>query len=441
MTAKEFLLQECANLKEVLEETLRYEYGIEGSREFYEECEVRLAYITQELNITNSDDHAQLVANAGLLEDLSALISRIERSSLGEYSWSFVEELKRIAVSVCGEATLKDPNSPPKIHVLSDGGLGAYSIFPEPNRPSASKKRILTIVFPRTLKHFVLLHSILGHEIGHAVWRNSKHQQRLRSIFDNALVNTGGKFASANATADWIYDAAAPIEVKNYLALLEEAIGVTKCNFFQWADWEAWKEEILCDFIGLLTFGPSFVAAHSQLLYAQSPSGVGFGMEHPPVAGRVDFILSAARLLKYDSENLPSAPYKTIAANFWANLHSNSKIDSWYNVFTTQQLQDALNAIGELLDEYPPVRYPFPDSENLTQLVDQLINKIPPVGHKIGDNKRPACYSVDFRHILYAGWIVTEHNEKIPFQKLNRLCEHAIMQQRGIDIHLKGGML
>ncbi|TAM46182.1 MAG: hypothetical protein EPN55_06155 [Gammaproteobacteria bacterium] len=440
MGAKEFLLQECDNLKEVLEETLRYEYGIEGSREFYEECEVRLDYITQELRSTHANDHIQLVANCRLLEDLSALISRIERSSLGEYSWSFVEELKRIAVPVCAEATLKNSNSPPKIHVLSDGGLGAYSIFPEPNRPSASNKRILTIVFPRTLKHFVLLHSILGHEIGHAIWRNSKHQNRLRKIFNDTLINTGGKFSSANATADWIYDPAAPPEVVNYLATLGQ-VGVTKSNFFQWADWEAWKEEILCDLIGLLTFGPSFVAAHSQLLYALSPSGVGFGDEHPPVAARVNFILLGAKLLKYDSENLPIAPYNSIAVNFWVNLHSMAKTDPWYDLFDQSQLESALKEIGKLLNEYPPAHYQHPVSENITELVEQLLNKIPPIGHKVGADKLPRCYNVDFRHILYAGWIGTEHNSKIPFQKINRLCEHAIMQQRGIDLYLTGGSL
>jgi len=38
MAAKEFLLQECANVKELLAQTLRNEYGPEGSRDFFEEC-------------------------------------------------------------------------------------------------------------------------------------------------------------------------------------------------------------------------------------------------------------------------------------------------------------------------------------------------------------------------------------------------------------------
>ena len=102
MSAKEFLIQECENLKSVLEETLRYKYGPGGSREFFEECEIRRDFIAQEIKNTNENDFSVLQEQGQLLNELSALISRIERSSIGEYSWPF-----------------------------SDGGLDTYRIYPE----------------------------------------------------------------------------------------------------------------------------------------------------------------------------------------------------------------------------------------------------------------------------------------------------------------------
>ena len=145
MQAKDFLLSECKNLNSVLQQTLRYEYGLEGSREFYEECEARLAHIEKELTQIANDDFDGLSDSSIELENLSSLICRIERSSLGEYSWPFVEEFKHIAKAVCTEPSSLKPGVPPKVHVLSEGGLSAYSIYTEPNR-SISQKRILTII-------------------------------------------------------------------------------------------------------------------------------------------------------------------------------------------------------------------------------------------------------------------------------------------------------
>ncbi len=433
MLAKEFLVQECENLKSVLEETLRYKYGPDGSREFFEECELRRDFIAQELKNAKEDDFPALQEQCQLLNELSALISRIERSSIGEYPWPFVEELKKIAIAICKESTLADPDTPPSVHVLSDGGLDTYRIYPERKRSSASKKRILTIVFPRTLKHFVLLHPILGHEIGHAIWRCSKHEHKLRNIIENALVKSGSRFSSSAATANWLYLKNAPAGVQNTLSKLD-SLGVKENNFFQWADWEAWKEEILCDLIGLIIFGPSFVAAHCELLYALIPSGEGLGDEHPPNGCRVNMMLTAARLMGYNNTTaLPNGHLKDATVKFWNDLHSKRQLNPWFVIFTDEQIKAALSDIGTLLNSFPPTHYPTPTDKVIRELFDQLINKVPPVGFRMDKNKTPECYAVDFRHILYVGWIASQHTEKMPFLILNRLCEHAIMQQRGID--------
>lgn len=437
MSPKDSLLQECENLRSVLNETLRYKYGADGSRDFFEECEVRLAFIQAELERTDSTDAIGLETSCANLNQLSKLISRIERSSLGEYSWPFVEELKKIAVATCLENTLTNPNTPPKVHVLSDGGLDVYAIFPERKRPFVSKKRILTIVFPRTLKHFVLFHSILGHEIGHAMWQGSKHQRELKTILSEELLTPEGEFSDAARTAAWLYSDAAPAEVKRALCVLSSQIDENSF-FVRFASWDAWVEELLCDLIGILTFGPTFVAAHSRLLYTLNPSGIRFGPQHPPVGARVNLMLLAAKLLGYTARSFQDVTLDDAASKLWSEIEAASKTDRWFNIFSERQVKAALDRIGTLLATCSPACCPVPAECDLLPLFRQITDQVPPIGFEIDESGNPACRNVDFRNILYAGWIASAQVHNIKFSDINRLCEHAIMQQRAIEIFKQG---
>ena len=74
-------------------------------------------------------------------------------------------------------------------------------------------------------------------------------------------------------------------------------------------------------------------------------------------------------------------------------------------------------------------------------LIAKLVKLIPPVGHEITNDSSLKSFNVDFRHIIYAGWIAEHHDpkpplNKIPFKRINQLCEHAIMQQQAIEITL-----
>ena len=438
MSNKNFLLRECENVRKVLKETLRFKYGLEGSKDFYEECKLRLNFIKQEINNADESDFTALEANFELLEGLSSLISRIERSSRGEYSWPFVEELKKIASAICTEDTLHRNNNPHKVHILSEGGLGAYQIFTERKRPTASNKRILTIVFPRTLKHYVLFHSILGHELGHAIWQSSKHQSKLKKIVFAELIQSDGIFANEQSVVSWLYSKKAPQEVQDFLNTVLKSHGITERNFFNWADWNAWIEEILCDLVGLLIFGPSFVAAHCKLLYGLSPSGISFSAQHPLVACRVNTVLSAAEILGFDDlSGFPDGDVKKATEKFWKDLRSNVKVDDWFNIFKKEPLKIAVTKIGTLLRKNAPSGYTKPTYETLNDLYNQLSRLVPSVGFAMDKEMKPKCNKVDFRHILYAGWIAENSNLNISFYDINRLCEHGIMQQRGIDIFLK----
>lgn len=435
-TARAFLIQECVNLREVLEATLRFKYGLEGSREFFEECQARLEYVRLEVNSANEDDVDRLRIASALLCHLSDLVSRIERSSIGEYSWPFVEELKRIAAATCTEATASTPNAIPQFHVWSSGGLDAYAIQPEQNRPSGSRKRIHTIVLPKTLKHYVLLHSILGHEVGHAMFRCSKHQSELTKIVNELLKGTA--FSTPADTARWLYSPNAPDIVKKQLASPElRSRRIDESNFFpQVASWSAWMEEILCDFIGLVTFGPSFVAAECNLLYSMDPSGAGIGQRHPLVGCRANYLSTAAKVCGFDSLAFQVESHKTAYEGFWRSIGSKRQADAWFDVFPTSRIEATIHALRELFLTLPPALYATASTDELGLLLDQLHKHVPPVGYSALDSQEVRLQAVDFRHILYAGWIAAANDPTISFSNLNRLCEHAIMQQRAISIEI-----
>lgn len=437
MSAKAYLLQECENVTDLLERTLRHDYGLENSRDFFDECSVRLSFITEEIRTANENDVSTLHTWGRSLDQLAVLICRIERSSLGEYSWPFLYELKKISSAICRESTLEEEDAEQKVYVLAEGGLVSYAIDTEPNRPTASKKRLLTIVFPKSLKNFVLLHPILGHELGHAIWRVSKHQQTLNEKVISHLCRDGGVLQDDKATAARIFASTAPKPFKKYRAELGKKRGLTKANVFRHFKWQAWLEEVLCDLIGLVTFGPGFVAAHCRLLYTIDPSGLILGEEHPPVAWRVNMILAGATLLGYDK--LPNEANDRFAPTkqFWDYTKSFAKPDSWYDFLTTQQLRDALNGIKTLLSNHPPASYPIPEDEQMDDLIAKLAKLVPPVGHEIKSDLSPESFNVDFRHIIYAGWIAEHHDPKPPFKRINQLCEHAIMQQQAIEITLR----
>jgi len=427
-------MQECLNVRDLLDKTLRFDYGFDGSREFFEECIARLEFITSELNAASETDLNAVETNGGHLNELAGLICRIERSSLGEYSWPFVEELKKIAVATCTEATLHG-DKPPKVYVLADGGLDRYAIYSEKKKPSGSKRLILTIVFPKSLKHFVLFHSILGHELGHAIWHRSKHQQYIKSRVIAVLADPAGIFASPQATARHLYSQSAPQEAKDFLS----RVGFGEAELFSNVQWTAWLEEILCDLIGLVTFGPSFVAALCELLYGLTPSGVTFGRSHPLTSWRVNLILKGATLLGYDAVPESSHPLHNDLQAFWSYARGFQKSGTWFDVFSESQIGSVLAAIQELLGRLPPASYGAPTFDALYELLAQLKKQIPPVGFKINERGESVCNSVDFRHITFAGWIASKCNPtaEVPFSLINKLCEHAIMQQRAIDTMLR----
>ncbi len=436
MLPKQFLLSECKNLQTVLQETLRFDYGLDSSKDFYDECNLRLKFVTKEIHKTDENDGVELMRHSLFLNRLSKLISRIERSSISEYSWPFVSAFKDITYQICKEERAEGLEDP-RIHVISQGGLASYMIYGEEESPTASNQKILTIVFPRTLKHFVLLHPILGHEIGHALLNMMKHSEKFQNIVDEHLLPKSNHFHSEESIAAWLYSPNAPDAIQLQLARLDSEFdpSITEETFFKrFASISNWLEEILCDIIGVLIFGPSFIGAHTHLLPIADITGLTLSRQHPPTALRIHIMLQVADVLGWNTIKFDRKvnPY---AKAFWASVNSYRKTDAWYDVFPEACIKATLDAFQTYFSSFEHTLYPMHDKATIEKLCKQIFNLIPPVGSGYTTKGLPDCKDVDFRHILYAGWIASEFNpEQLDFSLVNRLCEHGIMQQRAISL-------
>ena len=148
-------------------------------------------------------------------------------------------------------------------------------------------------------------------------------------------------------------------------------------------------------------------------------------------------MLRGATLLGYDA--IPEDEAHEMRAplkSFWGEMRAKKKLDPWFEIFSDTQLGDALAAIQKLLTANPPSPYSVPTIESLQSLLGMLRQQVPPVGFSIDEAGNPVCTAVDFRHIIFAVWIASKENSLLEFDLVNRLCEHAIMQQGAIDVLL-----
>jgi hypothetical protein len=256
----------------------------------------------------------------------------------------------------------------------------------------------------------------------------------LQKIVVDKLLKNNQKFSDSTATAAWMYSQQAPTEIQNILANYQKNYGVDQTGFFNAvANWPAWVEEITCDLIGLATFGPSFVAALYQLLYSLVSSGTGFSGAHPPVGCRVNIMLASARVLGYDKLEVVDKDIQVLIDDFWIQNNNQKKTDPWFDIFSDQELLETLTEIKALLAPHPPSEYLSPDPVQFEKLMRRILNKIPPIDCEIQSDGQPTCSAVDFRHVLYAGWVASKNPNNTSFLETNRLCEHAIMQLGAIN--------
>jgi hypothetical protein len=440
MNPKEFLLQECENVRSTLRDVLRHDYAAGSSKEFYNEFNERLGFLESLLGPVDPGDTSLLFTFAGEVSLLSALVHHIERSHAGEFPWSFTEYLQKIAIPLCKEA-LTDHEGDPILRVYAEGGLDSYQINLENDLSVLNiGRRIFTIVFPRTLKHHVLLHAIFGHEIGHAAWTIPRHRAELRDKVLKPLRNTGPLTSISQATL-WLRDPSAPTPVQD----LRSQYGDDSYTEINRNQLDSWFQEFMCDLFGLVTFGPSFLAAHQTLLLALDPNGHSWGPYHPPYIARKAMLWHACKHLKWDQfvATIKDTKLAADVKRFFDTYIGSNAPGKWEDVFTAKQVEEAVDGLIAFLTGACSPCFSLPDETELSSLIAMLRDEIPPCGSDLSGSAKPENRGVDFRHILLAGWIVSEQpmpkdkvgKQYLSFLLLNKLCEMGLLQQRAIDLY------
>lgn len=448
MNPKEFLLHECRNVRSALREVLRHDYSAGSSKDFYTEFCERLDFLESLLKPVDPTDIRMLETFADEVSMLSMFVHQIERSHSGEFPWPFTEYLTELATPLCKE-NLTQNEGKPIIRVYAEGGLYSYKINLEADLSVLNVgRRIFTIVFPRTLKHHVLLHAIFGHEVGHAAWTIPKHNSDLRGKVLGPLRSAGPLTSTSQAT-HWLRNAEAPAEIEDLRKQYEAEPIYTDVDTTQLS---YWFQEFMCDLFGLVTFGPSFIAAHKTLLLALDPTGHRWGPEHPPYISRRAMLWRACQHLGWNDyvKAVKDTQLRSDLQTFLETYLGSNAPGEWEDVFTSAQIATALDALKAILESVGCPPFALPDETTLLPLVRMLSDGIPPCGSDLSGSAKPANRKVDFRHILFGGWVVAEkpaarepdgeedEEEKDQFLQINKLCELGLLQQRAIDMHPAG---
>jgi hypothetical protein len=435
MTPKQFLLEECANIELALSELLRLDYLAGGAADFHRELTQRLETIRRLIGPIAPSDPDSVSLFSAELSRLSELVHRIERSHAGEFSWPFAEELRSLADPLCRE-DLRTPGQEPIIRILAEGGLTAYRIHLEDDLSRIPfDRRIFTIVFPRTLKHHVLSHAIFGHEIGHAAWSIPQLRSRLLGEVSQPMFLKGA-LSSITNSRHWLSKDDAPPEIKEVI----EECGWKPDDLDQDV-LSSWHEELLCDLFGLLTFGPAFLAAHRALLSTLDPHGFWFGEYHPPYVTRRAMLRHACEHLGWPKHpGVADAPLRTALDHFWEAQLGDAEVGTWPDVIEPSAVAAAVQGLRTVLKDVGAL-FEYPSASVLKHIVSMLDGQLPPCGSDLSGSKEPALQKVDFRTILFAGWVQWHHLAKTTaaldertFSHLNRLCERGILQQRAINL-------
>ena len=115
--------------------------------------------------------------------------------------------------------------------------------------------------------------------------------------------------------------------------------------------------------------------------------------------------------------------------------------DPWPNVFTDEQLTNVLDSLALVFEGHPELRASPPEGSVTKALVDRISLRLPPILERLDEEGRATQDQVRMCDCLYAGWTywlgrrhLSGGEKPLNFLQTNRLCDHALLQQRAIDL-------
>lgn len=415
---KQFLLEECENVSRLLGNTLRYAYSSESSEDVYTECLVRLRLIRSRVVATPAANSARLNELSVHLSNLSQLIGRVERSHIEEFSWPFAHALQDLARNVC-EPTADD-TLPPLFFISADDELFSYQIRTEENDPGLIERPLFNIIFPRSLKHFALLHPILGHEVGHAAYAVPELGAELEASVISRLVSRSS-LTDLTKFEQWVRRSRSELDMDE---LTQAAM--------------SWPEELYCDLFGLLFMGPSYLAANNTLLLGtQEPSD-----SHPGSLTRCWMMNEAIKHLGWNEVSRKADPtIRRAVVTYFDRIGSVAQsVPKRRRLLNPVSIAEALTELIGVLSKKGNALFKMPSLDQLNLMTHRLLKARPPVETTVSQKLVVANENVDFRAILYAGWLAWYSDRRnqpgLTFFILNLLCDRGLLQQSAVD-HLE----
>jgi hypothetical protein len=421
-----FLKEECLNIKRLLDDTLRHAYGSAKSEEFYKECRARLNSLSAQVQVVDEANLAEIHTLASQINLLSDTITKIERSHIGELSWPFALVIKEMALAVCRENVKAAHELDPLFFFSANGGMFVYAVFPETK--ALSRRRIFNVVFPRSFKYQVLLHTILGHEIGHVAYAYHELKHELEAKVTTVLLH-GSPFTSPSDLQAWL--------VKTYKQTLN---GPALADAFA-----RWRQEYFCDLFGLLIMGPSFLPAYRSLFHLLDHRGSRWSATHPPTMSRYSMLQDALTILDWERwEGVSHQNLQQPLNSMYEPMRQHvSAIPPEMRILDPNQVKLATTALQDILRRMGTTLYAHPNPDELNGIVTALLNGTPAICTKIearrGKSKKRYLINepIDFRHILFAGWLAIYHDARdkddLSLFKINRLCDRSILHQDAIS--------
>jgi hypothetical protein len=162
---------------------------------------------------------------------------------------------------------------------------------------------------------------------------------------------------------------------------------------------------------------------------------------HPPYAVRHKMLVRALRLLNWERPVTIPAQGNIHQAEVAAlKFITDDPYSAWASFFSDKQLSDAIRGLQNVLRQYGNYQYRQPTSQVLAALIDRLRRRLPPIGADIDGEGNPSFTENNRTHSLLAGWIywlgqgTLIKQDALSFLEINRLCNQALLQQRGIVV-------